>query len=264
MVCNTLAVAAALGARVGGVIASGSDPTGAALREVVAEEGVDAAFVTTTRTPTTVTIAVGATRSSIMGGDGEREQHLDPADVTAAWRALDARPAWVLLTLPALDSPAGEAFTTLARDAGAAIAVTLSSAGHVSARVAYLSELLDEVDLVFGNADEVEAMSSAGVAPRLVLATYGVDGAAVIRRGTRTVRVPLLEPVEVLDTTGAGDSFAAGVLSLLDPARCSDHELNAAVLLGHRAAGVMVGRLGAQPGIEGRQLLRELGQLHKL
>lgn len=262
MVCNTLAVAAALGARVGGVIASGNDPAGAALREVVAEEGIDASFVTTARTPTTVTLAVGATRSSIMGVDGEREQHLDPADVTAAWRDLDARPAWVLLTLPALDSPAGEAFTALARDAGAAVAVTLSSAGHVSERTPRLSELLSRANLVFGNADEVAAMTAAGAAPDLVLATDGGSGATVIRRGTRVTHVPLPNSAALVDTTGAGDSFAAGVLAVLDPARGSVDELRTAVLLGHRAAGVMIGRLGAQPGIEGRQLLQELGRTY--
>ena len=264
MVCNTLAVAAALGAPVGGVVASGGDVSGAALRVVVVGEGVDAVFVTTARTPTTVTLAVGATRSSIMGVDGEREQHLDPVDVVAAWRRLDAQPAWVLLTLPALDSPAGAAFVSLAAAAGASVAVTLSCAGHVSERAARLSELLSGVDLVFGNTDELAAMRAGGAAPPLVITTNGPSGATILRRGIQVAQVPLPGPTHVVDTTGAGDSFAAGVLSLLDPARCSDNELSAAVLLGHRAAGVMIGRLGAQPGVEGSQLLRELGRAHGL
>jgi len=264
MVCNTLAVAAALGARVGGVIATGSDVTGRALREVVTAEGVDAAFVTTTRTPITVTLAAGGTRSSIMGVDGEREQHLDPTDVTTAWQKLGASTVWVLLTLPALDSPAGVSFLELARATGASIAVTLSSAGHVSERAARLGALLTGVDLVFGNADEIAAMGHAGVEPGLVLATYGADGAVVIRRGARTIKVDIPGPLEVVDVTGAGDSFAAGVLSLLNPEHCSDEKISAAILLGHQAAGVVISRLGAQPGVDGAQILREIGRANGL
>lgn len=264
MVCSTLAVAAALGARIGGVIATGGDIAGTALREVVSAEGVDAAFITTTRTPITVTLSVDGTRSSVMGLDGEREQHLDPVDVTAAWQKLDASAAWVLLTLPALDSPAGVSFLELARATGAAIAVTLSSAGHVSERAARLGALLTGVDLVFGNADEIAAMGHAGVEPNLVLATYGADGAAVIRRGVQTIKVHIPGLLQVVDVTGAGDSFAAGVLSLLSPENCSDDAISAAVLLGHQAAGVMICRLGAQPGVEGSQMLRELGRTHGL
>jgi sugar/nucleoside kinase (ribokinase family) len=260
MVCNTLAVAAALGARVGGVVASGADPTGTALREVVVAEGVQAAFVATASTPTTVTLAQGATRSSVMGVDGAREQHLVPADVAAAWRTLHAHPTWVLLTLPALDSPAGAAFTALARMSGAAVAVTLSSARQVVGRAGRARGLLADVDLVFGNAGEVAALRDAGVAPRLVLATCGAQGAEVLRGGAVTAHVPIPELVPVVDTTGAGDSFAAGVLSRLDPRRCSDGEVGEAVTLGHRAAGVMVGRLGAEPGEEGSEALRRLGR----
>jgi sugar/nucleoside kinase (ribokinase family) len=138
MVCNTLAVASALGARVGGVIASGSDTAGAAARETVAREGIMASFITTPRTPVTVTLVEDATRSSIMGTDGAREADLDPEAIEAAWDALDARPLWVLLTLPALDSPAGTRFISLAHRTGAKVALTLSSAGHVRARASRL------------------------------------------------------------------------------------------------------------------------------
>jgi sugar/nucleoside kinase (ribokinase family) len=110
MVYNTLAVAAALGAHVGGVIASGADEAGTAARAALAADGVATSFITTERTPVTVTLAEGLHRTSIMGDAGTREPDLDPAAVEAAWEALARRPAWVLLTLPALDSAAGRRF----------------------------------------------------------------------------------------------------------------------------------------------------------
>lgn len=76
MVCNTLAVAASLGARVDGVVACGGDHAGKALREIITLEGIDASFIETSISPTTVTLSSGVTRSSIMGKEGEREQHL--------------------------------------------------------------------------------------------------------------------------------------------------------------------------------------------
>lgn len=162
MVCSTLAAAAAIGVPVAGVIASGDDTAGSALREKVAAEGVDAAFVMAAWAPMTVTLAAGTARSSVMGVGGEREQHLEPEAVRAAWIKLAASPAWVLLTLPALDSPAGAEFAALARSASASVAVTLSSAGHVTERSQRVGSLLADVDLVFGNAAEEGALRRAG------------------------------------------------------------------------------------------------------
>lgn len=56
MVCNTLSVAAALGARAAGIIASGDDAAGALMRKIVDDAGITAAHVITRRTPTTVTM----------------------------------------------------------------------------------------------------------------------------------------------------------------------------------------------------------------
>jgi len=47
----------------------------------------------------------------------------------------------------------------------------------------------------------------------LACVTLGEEG-ALLRRGADVVRVPA-ERVEVVDTTGAGDAFVAGLLSIL-------------------------------------------------
>jgi sugar/nucleoside kinase (ribokinase family) len=259
MVCNTLAVASALGARVGGVIASGSDAAGAATRETVTREGIMASFVATRQTPVTVTIAEGTTRSSIMGSDGEREADLDPEAVEAAWNALAARPVWVMLTLPALDSPAGQRFVSLAQRTGARVALTLSSAGHVRARALRLQTLMVGVDLVFGNADEYAALLEADVEVPLMLTTVGERGAHVMQYSEVLTRVPVETPGLVRDTTGAGDAFAAGVLSVLDPQDLSQPAIEHAVQVGHRAASVIIANMGAEPG-KGATVLREIGR----
>jgi ribokinase len=256
MICNTLAVAAGLGVPVGGIIANGADPAGVLIRTVVEEAGVVAAYVPTLQTPTTVTIAVNGTRSSVMGVEGGREADLEPGAVADAWGRLGARPAWVMLTLPALDSPAGIRFVELAREVGAAVAVTLSSAGHVSERAGRLERLLAGVDLVFGNTDEVAALRGAEVRASLLITTDGARG-ATISTGAEERVVPSA-PAEVVDTTGAGDAFAGGVLATLDPAALEPLDLDAvvrAVQTGHRAAAVIIGMLGAEPGQVGRERL---------
>ncbi len=258
MVCNTLAVAAALGARVGGVIASGSDEAGTAARAALAADGVATSFITTERTPVTVTLAEGLHRTSIMGEAGAREPDLDPAAVEAAWEALALRPAWVLLTLPALDSAAGRRFVELARKAGAAVAVTLSSSGHVRARASGLQDLLSGVDLVFGNTDEHAELQTAGAAASLMIATDGPHGATVLCQGAETVKVPIRARVDVVDTTGAGDAFAGGVLSTLQPVSLATADLKHAIEVGHSSAGVIVAKMGAEPG-DSHQALREIG-----
>jgi sugar/nucleoside kinase (ribokinase family) len=263
-VCNTLAVAAALGARVGGVVACGGDYVGKALREIVTLEGIDASFIETSLSPTTVTLSSGVTRSSIMGKEGEREQHLRREDVSAAWYSLNTIPSWVFLTLPAVDSPAGEIFLSLARKVGASIAVTLSSANQVRERASRLAELLCVADLVLANADEAAALDESGTIPGLMLETRGSAGARVLRNGVCVLSVEIPLQVPVVDTTGAGDAFAAGVLSVLDPSDLCDDNLLSAVLLGHKSAGVIVSRLGSQPGSDGQMLLRDIGRAHGL
>ena len=261
MVCNTLSVAASLGAHAAGIIASGDDAAGALMRKIVDDAGIAAAHVITRRTPTTVTIATGALRASVMGVEGEREADLDPDRVEEAWGRLGVAPAWALLTLPALDSPAGQRFVQLAQQAGSRIAVTLSSARHVAERATRLTELLSHAALVVGNADETAQLTANGTPPALLITTSGAAGATIHHAG-QSATVPAA-PADVVDATGAGDAFAAGLLAALDPKDAAPpaglDAIERAVRAGHRAAAVVVGLLGAEPGAAGRKRLAELG-----
>jgi sugar/nucleoside kinase (ribokinase family) len=81
-----------------------------------------------------------------------------------------------------------------------------------------LAEALKEADLFFPNAEELRAISGRedledalrSFGPVRVVAKLGASGAAILDEG-ELVRIPAPQ-VPVVDTTGAGDSFAAGFL----------------------------------------------------
>jgi len=112
-----------------------------------------------------------------------------------------------------------------------------------------INHILEEfADVVFMNADEAHALLGCGpeeAAKRLsedvkhVIVKSGSSG-SIVAHGGRIHRVGI-HPTEAVDTTGAGDSYAAGYLYGLargwDAARCGD--------LGARVASLSVGQVGA-------------------
>lgn len=110
---------------------------------------------------------------------------------------------------------------------------------------------IDGVDLVFPNLDEARVLAGStgpqidldGLAARFphVVVTLGSMGAAYLGGGERAqVTAPR---VDVVDTTGAGDAFAAGFLSLWIDGATPDDALDA----GRAAAETCVTHLGARP-----------------
>ena len=113
------------------------------------------------------------------------------------------------------------AIAKAAKDAGCELALDLASFEVVRANVGVINELLDgQVDLVFANEDEAKAWNDgtpeqalAELAERVstVAVKLGKDG-ALIARGKERVRVSA-NVVEAIDTTGAGDCWAAGFIA---------------------------------------------------
>jgi sugar/nucleoside kinase (ribokinase family) len=151
---------------------------------------------------------------------------------------------------------AGEAFhkaSAAAHAAGRRVALTLSDSFCVERYLEAFRELVaDRVDVLFGNEHEVtllfetddveDALAAAEAHCSLVVVTLGANGAVVSVDGRR-VRVPV-EPVDhVVDTTGAGDLFAAGFLfglsRGLEPERCGR--------LGAIASAEVISHVGARP-----------------
>jgi len=153
-------------------------------------------------------------------------------------------------------APAKEAFLKAAGLAHAAdrlVALSLSDPFCVDRhRQEFLDLVEHHVDILFANEDEVVSLYrassfDAAVAQlkgrcRWAALTRGAAGAVVLH-GDATVEVPA-EPVdEVVDTTGAGDLFAAGFLHGLtrgaDAATCAR--------LGSIAAAEAISHFGARP-----------------
>jgi sugar/nucleoside kinase (ribokinase family) len=108
-----------------------------------------------------------------------------------------------------------------AKAAGCQLALDFASFEVVRANRPVIDELLDGlVDLMFANEDEAKAWNDSGpeaafedLASRVavVAVKLGKDG-AMIARGRERVRVAA-DVVEAIDTTGAGDCWAAGFLA---------------------------------------------------
>lgn len=111
---------------------------------------------------------------------------------------------------------------TVAKQAGCTTSVDLASFEVVRAAGNQLPVLLDKyVDMVFANEEEAEAFSGSadpqiclehlGRCCDLSAVKFGADG-ALIRKGENIYRVEAIPVGEVVDTTGAGDMWAAGFL----------------------------------------------------
>lgn len=142
----------------------------------------------------------------------------------------------------------------LARAAGRKVALTLSDA-FVIARHGpdFLAEMeAGRIDILFANEIEIQALAGtddfeaavAAIAPKvpLFICTRGEKGAMAIQDGVR-VSVDA-EPVErLVDTTGAGDLFAAGVFAGLAQGR----DLRDCLVMGAVCAAEVISHYGARP-----------------
>ena len=142
---------------------------------------------------------------------------------------------------------------SFARDAGRRVALTLSDPFCVDRHRAEFLELIESVvDIVFANEEEItmlyevdsfdEAAKRVGARCEVAALTRGAHGSVVISSGSR-YNIPA-DPVDrVVDTTGAGDLYAAGVLYGLT----HDHDPVTCGRLGSLAAAEVISHLGARP-----------------
>ena len=202
------------------------------------------------------------TMATFLGAGG----HLYPDDVDAN-RCIEAKIVYVEGYLVGLR----ETEWTVSKAAaachlkGGRFALSLSDPYWVDLKAAALGALLDDVDILFGNEEEVMAMTGASLDDALAELAHRCD-VVVVTRGKRGSLVAshgqVLEveahPAEVIvDTTGAGDLYASGFLYGL----INDLDLGACAELASLTAAEVLGHLGARPQSSLRQLAAGAGLL---
>jgi len=266
---NTIVGIASLGARAAYVGKVRDDEIGRLYRHDIRAAGV--AF----ETKSAADGAATGCSYILVTGDGERTMntYLGAAqDLTAADIDADQVSASAILYLEGYlwdPKSAKEAFVkaaAIAHHAGRQVALTLSDAFCVDR---YRDEFLElmrggTVDLVFSNEAELHslyqtsdfdtALTQLRSDIGLAAVTRSEQGCVVVSREGITA-VPAYPIERVVDTTGAGDLFAAGFLFGL--ARGVGHE-NAG-RLGALAAAEVIQHIGARPQVSLKELAQRNG-----
>ena len=154
----------------------------------------------------------------------------------------------------------------IARDAGRKVAFTLSDVFCISRHGDDFRALIAEglVDILFANENELLALAQvedfdaaaeqvAAQVPTLVV-TRSENGAIAVQGGARVAVAA--EPIErVVDTTGAGDLFAAGFLH----GQAQGWDVAKSLKLGAVCAAEIISHYGARPEADLKDVAAKLG-----
>ncbi len=163
---------------------------------------------------------------------------------------------------PAKPRAAMEAAIDIAHAAGREVAFTVSESVVIAGRRQGFGELIARggVDLLFANENEALQLGErtdldaaidelAARIPTLVV-TRGAAGASAVSGGKR-IDVPAAPADKIVDTTGAGDLFAAGFLV----ARAKGLPVERCLSVGAIAAAEIIGHFGARPEADLKELI---------
>lgn len=253
---NTIAGIASLGGKGGFIGRVRDDQLGAVFRHDIRSVGVEfpvapaGSGAPTGRSLIVVTPDAERTMNTLLGAASE----LSPDDVDEAFVA---RAQVTYLEGYLFDRElAGEAFkkaSAAAHAAGRKVALTLSDSFCVERFLDAFQDLVEhDVDILFGNDEELKllygtsdpeaAVAEAEKVCDLVVMTRGADGSLISQRGTR-VHVDAEPVARVVDTTGAGDLYAAGFLFGMT----HGHDLPTSAKLGSVAAAEVISHVGPRP-----------------
>ncbi len=151
----------------------------------------------------------------------------------------------------------------IAKREGKRAALTLSDASCVDRQFEELQQFIPQhIDILLANDREAETLFGSDeldvIAEKarklcpLTAVTLSEKGSVLIPRDGDVVKVDAVKPAQLVDTTGAGDAYAAGLL--LGLAR--GFELESAGALGSLAASEVISHFGARP----EQSLKELAE----
>ena len=151
----------------------------------------------------------------------------------------------------------------IAHEAGRTVAFTLSESLCIPGRKEGVLGMIEGgmIDILFANEDEAKLLAGTAdldnaltrLSPLVatLVVTSGPAGALAIERGNR-VQISAAPVDKVVDTTGAGDLFAAGFLA----ARCRARPLERCLQAGAQAAAEVISHFGARPEANLKELVR--------
>ncbi|WP_225421307.1 adenosine kinase [Sphingomonas parva] len=262
---NTMAGIAALGGRAGFVGQVARDQLGEIFAHDIRALGVE--FTT----PPCDTDEPTGRCLILVTPDGQRTMNTSPgASHSLSVSALDEQQIRdsAILYLEAYlwvpDSPraAMERAIEIAHAAGRRVAFTLSDIACIAKRRDSFLDLIQAraIDMLFANEAEVKALAGidafdpalAALQDKvpLIVCTCSERGAVAVENGRR-VAVPAAPVERVVDTTGAGDLFAAGFLS----GQALERPLEECLRRGAIAAAEIISHFGARPEADLKALM---------
>ena len=254
---NQAVAAARLGAGVAMVGRVGSDAFGRQLVEGLAQDRIDATHVRTDpEAPTGVAfIGVdGEGRNMIMVAPGAN-QRVRPADADAAEDAIAG--ARVLLLQLEVPVDAALRAAAIAKAAGALVCLDPAPAAPLPDALYHCVDVINPNELEAQTLTGVEIRSIADAehaaallrerGPQIVVVKMGARGAFYLTPNDRA-HVPAVS-TRAVDTTAAGDAFAAGLGVALGEGRTAAD----AVAFATHVAGIKVTRMGAQTAMPTRR-----------
>jgi sugar/nucleoside kinase (ribokinase family) len=133
------------------------------------------------------------------------------------------------------------------------VAIDLASFNVVEENIDFLREVISEyVDIVFANEDEARAFSGEeepvnalqyiSTMCDLVIVKIGMRG-ALIKQGSEVSHVGIMAAAKRVDTTGAGDFYAAGFMAGM----CEGLSLRQCGTIGAITAGKVIEIVGTTP-----------------
>lgn len=149
----------------------------------------------------------------------------------------------------------------IAHEAGHRVALTLSDPFCVDRhRSDFLRLVESHVDILFANEEEIKslymqeefehAISAVSEKVEIAAITRGAEGATILSGDTR-IDIPAAPVDEVIDTTGAGDQFAAGFLYGFTEGK----DLETCGKLGALSAAEVISHMGPRPEKEYSELI---------
>lgn len=261
---NQAATCAKLGVRTSMIGAVGQDSNGTLLVGSLDDLGVDTSHIRRLDVPTgtaMITVDEAGENTIIVspGANGEvtAQTVRDSADVIKNATVLGL----------CLEIPMGAIIESarIANDAGITVVLNLSPYGDVSDELLHLTDILivnehelfqiTGTDRIYVEDEDTLARAEAKLREfgiEIAVVTLGSKGAYLLDRGTHTYVDPL--PVEVVDTTGCGDSFMGTMMASL----ASGLNLQDAAELASVVSAIAATAKGAQSSYIGRDALAML------